>query len=262
MGFNHISKKIYDDSLLCYYGCGKSALFLTGQKNLRPCCSEYYSQCENIRNKNKEKNIGKKQPRGVDSKLYGRKREYHSLFMKNNNPMFIKEYKDKVISVTQSEEYKEKMSDTITNMFIENPEIKNIISNLAKERWRDKRYRERYKETLDKKGLRIPDKELSKKSLYYRNVDTYTKESLRSFYDKINPDNKPIGRGKGLYSIDHKCSKVYGFLNNIDAKIIGSWINLEVILFENNAKKKRKCSISKRELITLYKEFMNNENNF
>lgn len=262
MGCNHISKIIDDNNILCYYGCGKLAIFLSGQKNLKPCCSEYYSQCENIRNKNKHKNIGKKKPKGLNSKLYGRKRKDQSLFMKSNNPMFIKEYKDKVISITQTKEYREKMSDIITSIFIENPEIKNIISNVVKDRWKDESYRERYKETLNKKGLRIPDEELSKKSLYYRNVENYTKKSLRSFYNKINPYNKQIGRGKGLYSIDHKYSKVYGFLNNIDPKIIGSWINLEVVLFESNAKKKRTCSISKRELLNLYKESMNNEDNF
>lgn len=120
--------------------------------------------------------------------------------------------------------------------------------------WESLDFRNEWKKRLDELGLRTPDDKLTKKDLYYREVDYYTNKSLKEFYNIINPDNKKIGKTTGLYSIDHKYSKIMGFNNNIDPKIIGSYINLQTITFSENSKKRKNCSILLEELLKLYEE--------
>jgi len=52
----------------------------------------------------------------------------------------------------------------------------------------------------------------------------------------------------GAYHLDHKFSIVEGFKNNIDPKIIGHIKNLQFIPWEENIKKRTKCSITIEEL--------------
>ena len=60
-------------------------------------------------------------------------------------------------------------------------------------------------------------------------------------------------RGKsgiyGVYHLDHKFSIMVGFINKIDYNIIGNINNLEFIPWEDNIKKRTKCSINKKQLI-------------
>lgn len=60
-------------------------------------------------------------------------------------------------------------------------------------------------------------------------------------------------RGKsgvyGAYHLDHKFSIMEGFINKIDPSIIGAINNLEFIPWEDNLKKRTKCSIKKEQLI-------------
>lgn len=52
----------------------------------------------------------------------------------------------------------------------------------------------------------------------------------------------------GKYHLDHKYSIIEGFKNNIDPNIIGDLKNLQFIPWEENIKKRTKCSITIQEL--------------
>jgi len=270
------------ENKLCDYGCGQPARHqMTSGKW---CCENFYSKCPELRKRNSAKNIRKKswskgltketdtririmserlkgktkgRKRPEHSKMMtGRKRPEQSEFMKKNNPMFNLESRLKVILATSNSDYKKKMSENIINNYKENPEIKVKISKTSKKMWTDPEFRKKIFKTWEEIGLRTPDSLLTELDLYYREVERFTNESLRNFDHKINPHGKKIGRGKGSYSVDHKYSKIMGFRNNIEPRIIGSFVNLEVIPFEENSKKKRKCSITKEELIKLYENII------
>jgi len=56
----------------------------------------------------------------------------------------------------------------------------------------------------------------------------------------------------GAYQLDHKYSILEGFKNGIDPKIIGNIVNLELIPWEENLKKRDKCSINLEKLLIMY----------
>lgn len=228
-------------NVYCSFGCGKIANYLTGQRELKPCCSKYYSQCINVRNKNSESLKNKEYKKGKDCKLFGRKRPEYSKLMKEKNPMFDKIIKQKWLNKIKSEEYRNKMSD------------------IVKKRWTDE-YKEKYSKILLEKGLKHSDEELGKLKSYYRKVYKYTKKSILEFSNIINPDNKPIGIGDEFFHIDHIFSIMDGFRNNIDPEIIGSYINLQTIPSKMNILKKDNSWISLNELIKNY-QVIKNENN-
>jgi len=227
-----------NSSMLCFFGCGKKAKYMTGQKILKPCCSMYYNQCSEVRRKNRESNIGKEQPKGKDSKLYGRKRPNQSLFMKKNNPMDNPIYKEKCIESSRTKEYKKNMA------------------NIVRERWNDNIYRKKYSETLIKKGLKWTDEEIGELKSYYRKVYSYTRINLIKFGYLIYKEDKPIGIGDEFYNIDHIYSISQGFKNNIKAEIIGNFVNLQLLPWKENILKRDKCWITIDEL----KRKIKNEN--
>ena len=175
-----------------------------------------------------------------------------------------KEYRDKLSLSLQGHDTSQETKDKISiknsgenNGFFNQHHTKTnleIISKSSIRMWKNPDIKNKILKTWEILGLRIPDYKLDEKKLYYRKVEMYTNLSLINFYNKINPENKKIGRNKKDYSIDHKYSKIMGFINNIDPKIIGSYINLETIKFSENASKSRKCSIVKEELLKLYNQ--------
>ena len=114
----------------------------------------------------------------------------------------------------------------------------------------------------EEKGLWFPLNRLDDVEIYYRNVASFTVESLRLYGDLINISDFEIGQGKGKFTIDHKFSKKEGFLNNIPPEIIGSIINLEVLEHSVNSGKGSKCSITKDLLYNKYKEFKKIKGNY
>jgi len=86
---------------------------------------------------------------------------------------------------------------------------------------------------------------------YYQKVRATTNQQPLDMLENYNK------RGQsgvdGTYHLDHKYSIAEGFKNNIDPEIIGNIINLEMIPWEENLMKNQKCSITKRELLTIYK---------
>lgn len=90
---------------------------------------------------------------------------------------------------------------------------------------------------------------------YRKLVDSYTNLSYRLFKDIINPNN--LKRGKKTYHLDHMYSISEGFKNGILPKIIGSYINLEIITSDDNLTKRAKCSLSIDELFKRYDDINN-----
>lgn len=65
----------------------------------------------------------------------------------------------------------------------------------------------------------------------------------------LNYDKRGVSGIEGSYHLDHKFSISEGFKNNISSDIIGNVKNLEFIPWDENLKKRTKCSITIKELI-------------
>jgi len=108
-------------------------------------------------------------------------------------------------------------------------------------------------ETKYERGYIIPRKyktdELEK---YYYDVWYNTNISYNKFYYDINVNN--VKRSYNTYHLDHKISILYGFLNNIDPKIIGHKCNLEILYYKDNLSKGSKCSLTLDELLNRINE--------
>jgi len=228
-----------DENILCEYGCGRPAKYIVNLIRQKFCCSKYYNSCSFMILINKETS-GKANREIIKCQI-------HAELMKKENPMFIEEYKKKVIKITSSSKYKEKMARKIEEL------------------WLDSKFREKVTQGRIDSGTKIPDAELTKFRRYYYKVYHYTRKSIKKYKDVINPDNKPIGKEKGLYNVDHIYSIFDGFINKVEAKIIGSYINLQVIPWIINLQKQRKSWITKEVLIEKYEgidENLYNTGNF
>lgn len=91
--------------------------------------------------------------------------------------------------------------------------------------------------------------------------DAYIKyKILCVFYSEqsiIEYGLKDIEKRSMRFHVDHKFSIKQGFLSNIEPQIIGSIVNLEILPAIENIRKNSKCSITKEELLILYKELQN-----
>ena len=63
-----------------------------------------------------------------------------------------------------------------------------------------------------------------------------------------NYNKRGVSGIKGVYQLDHKYSIYEGFKNNIEPMIMGNINNLEFLPWEENARKRTKCSISIKQL--------------
>lgn len=96
---------------------------------------------------------------------------------------------------------------------------------------------------------------------YARQLPEYKryKNQVRSITDKQSLETLQNyeKRGKcgqpGAYQIDHRYSILSGFKNKVPPCIIANIINLEMLPWEQNLKKKDRCSINLKELIKLIK---------
>jgi len=252
---NNFEKLNYIDSnILCENGCGNIAKYIT--KYGKKYCSDNHRKCPINRKKNGDGQEGKIYLKGEDNKLFGRKRPEHSEYMKQNNPMFIDEHKQKVKDLTSTKKYKKEMSLKILEMYNKKPEIKELQSKFSRTRWKDEDFRKKIRQTMEFIGMWVPLEQLSELKKYRRNVAKYTNRSLKKYGYLINPDNLSIGRGisNNCYSVDHIFSVIEGFKQYVDPIIIGSIHNLQIILFRENSSKKDKCEITLHELKKRYYE--------
>jgi DNA-binding transcriptional MerR regulator len=82
---------------------------------------------------------------------------------------------------------------------------------------------------------------------YKNDVMRITKQ--QPIHKLINYEKRGNSGVEGAYHLDHKYSIIEGFKNNISPTIIGNMKNLEFITWEENIKKRTKCSITINELI-------------
>ena len=110
---------------------------------------------------------------------------------------------------------------------------------------------EKYRKRMEELGVWIEKSIIDDFKKYKSLVNRYTNESLL-FYGQLV--EKLEIRSKNFH-LDHKYSIKMGFINDIDPKIIGSVINVEIIPSKINSSKKEKCSITKQQLIKEYAKF-------
>jgi hypothetical protein len=84
---------------------------------------------------------------------------------------------------------------------------------------------------------------------YYLEVINITKQSWKSKFKEINPNN--LQRSNQLH-LDHIYSISEGFKNNIPAEVIGHWTNLRLIPKIENSSKGAKCHKTLEELFEDY----------
>lgn len=109
----------------CQYGCDFPAKYPPdtrprppGGRRKKFCCSEYPIQCPVVKNKLRKSRIGKKNPN-------------HSEWMKNRWKE-DKEYKERMIEVVNTKEFKEKNSKILKGLW-KDPNFRNMVVNQNRE---------------------------------------------------------------------------------------------------------------------------------
>lgn len=110
---------------------------------------------------------------------------------------------------------------------------------------------QKYRKRMEELGVWIEESIIDDFRKYKSLVNRYTNENLLFYGELI--ENLEL-RSKHFH-LDHKYSIKMGFVNDIDPKIIGSLVNIEIIPSILNCSKKEKCSVTKQQLIKDYKEF-------
>lgn len=91
---------------------------------------------------------------------------------------------------------------------------------------------------------------------YYLAVRYFTRMNIRLL------DECPgtVGKYIGNYHIDHIFSIDAGYRQGVDPKVIGSIVNLQWMLSEENSSKRQRCDITHEELLRKYKDYENCKN--
>ena len=100
--------------------------------------------------------------------------------------------------------------------------------------------------TKIKNGIHIPDNQRTKFQIYKSECYKFTYQN--DLTKMAGYENRGLNGIKNATQLDHKISISYGFLNNIEPKIIGHIKNLEFIPWESNIKKHYRCSLTLDEL--------------
>lgn len=137
--------------------------------------------------------------------------------------------------------------------------IKNVLLNTGCHKWwknasDDEKHKVIQKRTLkrlnhDKILLDYYNAHKTDLETYYQLVIYFTNITYFKYRNIIDPDHL---RGKS-HHLDHKYSKLMGFVNNIHPLIISSLYNLEMLPEKDNISKGAKCSIDLDTLLERYK---------
>jgi hypothetical protein len=100
-------------------------------------------------------------------------------------------------------------------------------------------------------SMRIPYEQIEKFEKYSKIVRSLTRFQFNNNKHLINDSDLKINDPSG-YHVDHIYSIIEGFLNEIDPKVISSYVNLQIMLQNDNLSKSRKCDISIDELYRRY----------
>lgn len=229
------------------YHCCKSAK-IEAEKNNRKCqrCG-----CAWNRGQTKENNKSIKQMSIVVSKTW--KQKFSNGYIVWNKGL-----------TKETSNILKRMGEKHTG-FKHTKKTKNYIRQCSLDFWKDEKYRnlvssqikknrsvEKWFDTMVKRGYFIDRTAKSKLKRYYELCWQYTRKNKLSTLK----NHKKRGRAGiiGAYHLDHKFSILKGFINSIDAKIIGSINNLEFIPYKQNIIKNSKCSITEKKLIKLYEK--------
>ena len=191
--------------------------------------------------------------------------------VKTTMPFVQKAIKDKygVINISQTAIWKQKFTefwDLISEDDLKEIQRKRTETNLqrygapyggtieTRKRATSKRIK-----TLVEQGKIIPDELLSAFAFYKRKVSYYTYRSLKQKFTVDELKQCKLCGIQGAKQVDHRYSIKQGFVDGINPEIIGSPINLELIDWLQNDKKKHRCSVTKDELIELFKQEKQNE---
>lgn len=100
-------------------------------------------------------------------------------------------------------------------------------------------------------SMRIPFDEIEIFETYSKTIRSMTRFTFNRNIDKIENSELKVINSRD-YHIDHIYSISDGFINNIDPKIISSYVNLRVLSKSDNLKKGRKSDILLEELYERY----------
>lgn len=87
---------------------------------------------------------------------------------------------------------------------------------------------------------------------YSNKISYLSNINFKKYKNDLDPE-KLRGNTFG-YTVDHKFSRLIGFIENIPEEVISCKGNLELMKYDENFSKHCKCSISKEELYKLYEE--------
>jgi hypothetical protein len=122
----------------------------------------------------------------------------------------------------------------------------------------DEHKNEKTKKTKIERGLIIPDEFLSDYKIYSKKVKKITETIYKKYKNILNPYNyERVVNGKKGFQLDHRYSIFEGFLNNVEPEIIGHIENLQMIKWEDNRSKSKKCDIDLIELKNRIKLYEN-----
>ena len=121
-----------------------------------------------------------------------------------------------------------------------------------KEKYRE--YSDQYRKDMEFLGVWIANDLKSEWQKYHSLCWYYTNQSV--FQNEV----LNIEKRSTEWHLDHKYSIKQGFIDEIDPKIIGSAINLEIIHKLQNCSKKAKCSIDINHLNEAYHNYENQKN--
>ena len=103
--------------------------------------------------------------------------------------------------------------------------------------------------TKIERGWIIPDEFLSDYQIYRKKVKRLTEITYKTYKNIINPNNlERVTNGKNGFQLDHKYSIIEGFLNNVEPEIISHRCNLQMLEWNNNRTKSKKCDIDLEQL--------------
>ena len=100
------------------------------------------------------------------------------------------------------------------------------------------------------KGVDLSKLINSDEFVHYRNqVQKYTKNTLERFKNVIDPDNLLENKD---YEIDHKLSRLHGFLYDISPEIMSCRYNLQILKKDENLRKGANSTITLEDLLNYY----------
>jgi hypothetical protein len=233
-----------EDIVLCDFGCGNRARFIF--KNGRRCCSRNHSSCPTIKKKFSDSNCMKRPEMRI---IAG-----NSMRGKKRNLEIIKIVADKIRGRKHTEDSKRKMSDKAKGRIIPEHQRKMMRDNNPMKNIETiKKMVESNRKIKEERGIWIKREYLNDLEIYRREVDKYTRRSIKEKYTKEELKNR--GWYKNLNThVDHIFSITKGFKLNIDPKIIGSKSNIRMISVSENCKKYIRCDITKEELFKKYEK--------